>query len=89
MDYLKPYSTEQGGPLIVQVKKYVNGRSNIIIKYNSTKNPETNKVVSFVGSHMDVVPANAADWNRNPFKLTVEGDMLYGRGVTDWYDKYP
>ncbi len=39
--------------------------------------------VSFVGSHMDVVPANPEEWKRNPFELTVEGDVLHGRGVTD------
>ncbi|KAI9915101.1 hypothetical protein PsorP6_006939 [Peronosclerospora sorghi] len=38
---------------------------------------------AFVGSHMDVVPANPEDWDRDPFSLTVEGDKLYGRGTTD------
>lgn len=32
---------------------------------------------------MDVVPANPENWERDPFKLTVEGDKLYGRGTTD------
>ena len=32
---------------------------------------------------MDVVPANPETWKRDPFKLTVEGDHLYGRGATD------
>ena len=52
---------------------------NVIIKYPGT----TNKICSFVGSHLDVVPANPASWERNPFVLTVEGDTLYGRGTTD------
>ena len=29
-----------------------------------------NQTVSFVGSHMDVVPANPETWDRNPFELT-------------------
>jgi len=29
------------------------------------------------------VPANPETWERNPFELTREGDMLYGRGTTD------
>ena len=38
--------------------------------------------VAFVGSHLDVVPADPETWERDPFKLTVEGDKLYGaRGV--------
>ena len=28
--------------------------------------------VAFVGSHLDVVPANPETWERNPFKLVVE-----------------
>jgi hypothetical protein len=39
--------------------------------------------VSFVGSHLDVVPANPDDWDFDPFQLHVDGDMLKGRGVTD------
>ena len=33
-------------------------------------------VMSFVGSHMDVVPANPETWNVNPFELTVDGDKV-------------
>jgi len=42
-------------------------------------------MVSFVGAHMDVVPAgNPETWTKCvPFKLTVDGDTLWGRGVTD------
>lgn len=28
--------------------------------------------IAFIGSHLDVVPANPETWERNPFKLTVE-----------------
>ncbi|KAL4129247.1 hypothetical protein PRIC2_005257 [Phytophthora ramorum] len=43
----------------------------------------SDKTLAYVGSHMDVVPANAEGWDRDPFTLTVEGDKLYGRGTTD------
>ena len=33
--------------------------------------------------HMDVVPADPATWDRNPFKFVREGDAVYGRGTTD------
>ena len=39
--------------------------------------------MTFIGSHLDVVPANPDTWSHDPFKLTVEGDKLYGRGTTD------
>lgn len=59
---------------------YVEGRGNLVIKYPGTN---SDRIVSFVGSHLDVVPANANTWDRDPFKLVIEGDTLYGRGTTD------
>ena len=77
---MKPLSKEQGGVLDVERVSFVEGRGNVIVKYPGT-NP--NKVCSFVGSHLDVVPANPEGWDRNPFKLEIDGDNLYGRGTTD------
>src|SRR5712691_5926507 len=37
-------------------------------------------------AHLDVVPANPADWSVDPFKLTESDDYFYGRGTGD--DKY-
>eukprot|EP00397_Hematodinium_sp_SG-2012_P033602 GEMP01035924.1.p1 GENE.GEMP01035924.1~~GEMP01035924.1.p1 ORF type:complete len:477 (+),score=102.19 GEMP01035924.1:49-1479(+) len=78
-DFLAPYSTENGGPLKMERLEYVPGRTNIKIKYPG----ETSKNIGFIGSHMDVVPANPELWDRDPFVLTVEGDRCYGRGTTD------
>ncbi len=36
-----------------------------------------------LSAHSDVVPVNAQDWSRAPFRLTREGGRLYGRGTTD------
>ena len=33
--------------------------------------------------HMDVVEANASDWERPPFELTQDEDYFYGRGSRD------
>ena len=33
--------------------------------------------IAFVGSHLDVVPANPETWERNPFKLAVEVRVVY------------
>lgn len=79
LDLLKPHMKENGGVLEVQKVSFVEGRSNLIIKYPGT----TDAICSFVGSHLDVVPADPATWERYPFSLTIEGDMLYGRGTTD------
>ena len=78
-DVLSPYLKENGGVLDLEEVAFVEGRSNLIIKYAGT----TDAVVSFVGSHFDVVPADPKGWDRDPFTLQQEGDMLYGRGTTD------
>jgi len=81
MNYLNEYSTENGGPLVMRKIEYVEGRANLIIELPAEE--ETDDVVSFVGSHMDVVPANPEEWDYDPFSVTREGDKVVGRGVTD------
>ncbi|HYE46004.1 MAG TPA: M20/M25/M40 family metallo-hydrolase [Caulobacter sp.] len=34
-------------------------------------------------AHIDVVEANRADWERDPFTLVEEGDYFYARGASD------
>lgn len=36
-----------------------------------------------LSAHTDVVPVDGQVWTRDPFRLTKEGDRLYGRGTTD------
>src|SRR5215510_6167968 len=67
------------GRLRVERISYAEGRGNLILTYPG----KTERTVAFVGAHLDVVPANPAEWQRPPFELQVEGDRLYGRGVTD------
>jgi acetylornithine deacetylase/succinyl-diaminopimelate desuccinylase-like protein len=40
------------------------------------------KPILFLG-HMDVVEANAEDWERPPFELTADDTYFYARGTTD------
>lgn len=77
--HLHQYSKEAGGPLIIEELEYVPGRSNLKITYPGT----TAKTVAFVGSHFDVVPADAEGWDRDPFTMSEEDGKLYGRGTTD------
>lgn len=61
-------------------------RPNLIIRY---KHPQINtkNTISFMGSHMDVVPADPKEWTRDPFYLgkeILDNDLkLHGRGTTD------
>ena len=64
LDALLPYSTDpppgfSGGPLVIRHVSYVEGRGNLIVEYPGA-DPE--RILSFVGCHMDVVPANPEDW---------------------------
>jgi len=36
-----------------------------------------------LSAHSDVVPTEGQAWSHDPFRLTPEGDLLYGRGTTD------
>lgn len=36
-----------------------------------------------LSGHTDVVPVAGQNWTRDPFRLTREGDRVYGRGTTD------
>ncbi len=36
-----------------------------------------------VSGHMDVVPAQEAEWRSDPSTLRAEGENLYGRGTSD------
>ncbi|MFA6830424.1 MAG: M20/M25/M40 family metallo-hydrolase, partial [Bacilli bacterium] len=38
-------------------------------------------------AHSDVVPVVSKNWTKNPFALTIEDDVMYGRGTCD--DKGP
>jgi len=81
LDVLTPHSTAHDGPLTVKKINYVQDRGNLIITYPAATN--TTRTVSFVGSHLDVVPAVKGLWKVEPFKLSREDDYLYGRGTTD------
>ena len=80
MESLGPYSLENGGTLKIEKVGFTEGRCNVIVTYAGT---EPGASIAFVGCHMDVVPANPETWDRDPFKLSVEGDKLFGRGTTD------
>lgn len=88
---LEPFTVSRGGPLTVERIEFVAGRGNVVITYQHPDERKKSELpgapppptVAFMGSHMDVVPADPETWERDPFTLIVEGDKLYGRGTTD------
>ncbi|KAI9915604.1 hypothetical protein PsorP6_008067 [Peronosclerospora sorghi] len=83
LDELQPYAIENGGHVTIERVEFVAGRGNVILTYQNPDFRESAQTIAFLGSHMDVVPANPEEWDRDPFSLTVEGDKLYGGGTTD------
>lgn len=78
IDKLKPYI--ESGKIKCQKIEYVKNRANLILEYGNFNSTNT---IAFAGSHFDLVPADASQWNTNPFELIVDGDFLRGRGTTD------
>ena len=66
LELLEPYKKENGGPLEIERVEFVEGRGNVIVSYRGTGD----KTVAFVGSHLDVVPANPENWERDPFQVS-------------------
>lgn len=74
MEKLLPYSTTTGGgPLIINHVSYKPNRGNLIVEYPGTV---PNRVLSFVGMHMDVVTANRADWVCFGIDTCVRNDFV-------------
>ena len=53
----------------------------LIVRYRGDGTSNRKPVV--FSSHMDVVPAEAGEWVRNPFELQQDETFYYGRGVLD------
>jgi len=62
-----------------EIFEYKPGRANIIarIKGNGSKRP------IILLSHMDVVTAEPASWEVDPFSGVIKNDYIYGRGALD------
>ncbi|ASP19286.1 acetylornithine deacetylase [Antarctobacter heliothermus] len=78
-------------PLIAYVEDFLKSRGFAVTR---VPDPEQDKAGLFasigptgagilLSAHTDVVPVEGQTWTRDPFRLTIEGDRLYGRGTTD------
>lgn len=67
---------------IIEMQSEDVASTSLVVRYPGTSDK---RPVLFVG-HMDVVPAGAEDWGRDPFRLSEEDGYFYGRGVVD--DKF-
>jgi acetylornithine deacetylase/succinyl-diaminopimelate desuccinylase-like protein len=58
------------------------GKAIVYARLKATKSPAAGKAILLL-HHMDVVPADRAQWKTDPFTPTIRGDELWGRGSMD------
>ena len=58
------------------------GKAIVMARLKATVSPPAGKAVVLL-HHMDVVPADKAQWKVDPFAATIEGNELWGRGAMD------
>ncbi|MFM1985228.1 MAG: hypothetical protein RLZZ295_394 [Actinomycetota bacterium] len=77
-DYVVKQLTEVG----IESKIYESapGRCNVVARIKGS-NPNRPGLV--VHGHLDVVPANAADWSVDPFSAELKDGYIWGRGAVD------
>ena len=59
------------------------GRASVLARIPGT---DPSRPALLVHGHLDVVPADAADWTHDPFGAEVADDCIWGRGAVDMKD---
>jgi acetylornithine deacetylase/succinyl-diaminopimelate desuccinylase-like protein len=62
------------------------GRANVVVRIAGDPAGTSDRGALMVHGHLDVVPANAADWQVDPFAAELRHDCLWGRGAVDMKD---
>ena len=62
------------------------GRASVLARWQPTDPAAAARPALLVHGHLDVVPANAADWTVDPFAGEIADDCLWGRGAVDMKD---
>ena len=80
-EYVMGELTEVGlDPLYVESAP---GRANVLVRIEGTDQSRPGLAVH---GHLDVVPANAADWQVDPFAAEERDGCIWGRGAVDMKD---
>ena len=63
------------------------GRGNVFVRLPGLKNSgDPDRGALLIHGHLDVVPAEAADWSVHPFSGAVSDGYVWGRGAVDMKD---
>lgn len=80
-DYVAAYLTELGlDPVIIESAP---GRASVVARVGGA-DPSLPALV--LHGHLDVVPADPANWTVDPFEGVIKDGMLWGRGAVDMKD---
>ena len=77
-EYVVKQLSEVG--IVSKIYESAPGRCNVIARIKGS-NPDRPGLV--VHGHIDVVPANAADWSVDPFSAELKDGYIWGRGAVD------
>src|SRR5216683_1307123 len=59
------------------------GRTSVVARITGT---DQTRPALLIHGHLDVVPADAADWRKHPFSGEIEDGYVWGRGAVDMKD---
>jgi acetylornithine deacetylase/succinyl-diaminopimelate desuccinylase-like protein len=66
-----------------QILESESGRASVVARWGNQHSPKPGLLIH---GHLDVVPAQAADWSVDPFAAEVIDGYLFGRGAVDMKD---
>ncbi|MFZ2239657.1 MAG: M20/M25/M40 family metallo-hydrolase [Gordonia amarae] len=75
---------EEAGYVTEYVESGQPGRGNVFARL--TGDPANTRGTLLLHTHLDVVPAEPADWSVHPFSGTVSDGYIWGRGAVDMKD---
>jgi acetylornithine deacetylase/succinyl-diaminopimelate desuccinylase-like protein len=62
------------------------GRGNVFARLPGPKGQDSSRGALLIHGHLDVVPAEPAEWSVHPFSGAVEDGYVWGRGAVDMKD---
>jgi acetylornithine deacetylase/succinyl-diaminopimelate desuccinylase-like protein len=81
-EYVAEQLTEVG--LEPAVYEAAPGRASVVVRLEGSDPARTDALL--IHGHLDVVPADAADWNHDPFSAELADGCIWGRGAVDMKD---
>jgi acetylornithine deacetylase/succinyl-diaminopimelate desuccinylase-like protein len=81
-EYVAEQLTEVG--LEPAVYEAAPGRASVVVRLEGSDPARTDALL--IHGHLDVVPADAADWTHDPFSAELADGCIWGRGAVDMKD---